>query len=138
MQVIRVNGRFRLRDNLGSRGKCKYIHTSTSLPAIDSFQGTLFRAVDLADDRHSVLVKTSTQSLGWSPLQQECRILDELHGAPGIPDIIWQGTEYELDAVVFENIGPTLKDVFQAAGKKLPVSVVAFLAEQLVCSHQMS
>jgi hypothetical protein len=84
-------------------------------------------------------VKTSTYDRGCSPLQCEYRILNELQGAPGIPDVIWQGTKSQLDVVMFKNLGPTLSDVFQAAGKKLPVSAVALLAEQLASSiTQMS
>jgi casein kinase I family protein HRR25 len=84
-------------------------------------------------------VKTSTYDRGCSPLQHEYSILNELQGAPGIPDVIWQGTESQSDVVVFKNLGPTLSDIFQAAGKKLPVSAVALLAEQLASSiTQMS
>ena len=66
------------------------------------------------------------------PLQHKCAVLDQLHGIQGISNILWLENESEQDIIVFEDLGPTLEDVFKSTRQKLPVNTVALLAEQLV------
>ncbi|KIJ15696.1 hypothetical protein PAXINDRAFT_11296 [Paxillus involutus ATCC 200175] len=98
MEVKRVDGRFRLKENLGTCTKC-----------------SMFQAANLVDLNHTVLVKIG-QSKHHSLLEREQAILDQLRGLPGIPGIIWSGTEFEQDVMIFEDLGPTLDDVFKSTG----------------------
>lgn len=120
MPVIRVDGRFMLRENL------RNVSQST-------FQIAVCRAVDLvSEDDHGVLVKTSPFSKIQNLLQHEYTILTQLCGLPCIPDIIWSGVESELRVLVFEDIGPTLEDLFNSNGRKLPMNTISIIAKQLV------
>lgn len=100
--------------------------------------GSVFQAVDLIKSDHTVLVKSRPRSSYYHdpcPLKHECAVLGDLRGLQGVPDIIWSGpsgTEYEHNVVVFEDLGPTLHDVFKSSGGSLPARTVATLAEQLV------
>ena len=40
--------------------------------------------------------------------------------------------ESELHVTVFKDLGPTLEDVFNAAGQNLSMNIIAVLAEKLV------
>ncbi|KIJ10245.1 hypothetical protein PAXINDRAFT_16747 [Paxillus involutus ATCC 200175] len=70
MEVKRIDGRFRLKENLGTCTKC-----------------SMFRAANLVDIGHTVLVKIG-QSKHCGLLEREWAILDQLHGLPGIPGVI--------------------------------------------------
>lgn len=94
--------------------------------------GSLFRAVDLVESGHTVFVKMSTLENPCRSLAQEEAILNELHGIQGVPDITWSGTESEQPIIMFEDLGSTLEDVFNAMGRRLCERTVSLLAEQLV------
>ncbi|KIJ05407.1 hypothetical protein PAXINDRAFT_21328 [Paxillus involutus ATCC 200175] len=114
MEVKRVDGRFRLKENLGTCTKC-----------------SMFRAANLVDIGHTVLVKIG-QSKHRGLLERERAILDQLRGLPGIPGVIWSGTEFEQDVMIFEDLGPTLDDVFKSTGRRLSMNTIVFLAEHLI------
>ncbi|KIJ13574.1 hypothetical protein PAXINDRAFT_13538 [Paxillus involutus ATCC 200175] len=98
MEVKHVDGRFRLKENLGTCTKC-----------------SMFRAANLVDIGHTVLIEIG-QSKHRGLLEREQAILDQLRGLPGIPGVIWSGTEFEQDVMIFEDLGPTLDDVFKSTG----------------------
>ena len=83
-----------------------------------------------------VLLETDAHNQVHSLLQDEATVLSKLQEVSGIPDIIWQDTKSQIEAIVFINLDPTLNDVLGVAGKKLPVSVAPLLAEQLVDVHE--
>ncbi|KAF8836289.1 kinase-like protein [Paxillus ammoniavirescens] len=111
MEVKRVDGRFRLKENLGTCTKC-----------------SMFRAANLVDTGHTILVKIA-QSKHCGLLERELAILDQLRGLPGIPGIIWSGTEFEQDIMIFKDLGPTLDNVFKSTGR---MNTIVFLAEHLI------
>ena len=82
-----------------------------------------------------VLLETDAHNQVHSLLQHEATVLSKLQEVSGIPDIIWQDTKSQIEAIVFINLDSTLNDVLGVAGKRLPVSVAALLAEQLVDVH---
>jgi hypothetical protein len=91
----------------------------------------MFRVANLVDTGHTVLVKIG-QSKHCGLLEGELAILDQLHGLPGIPGVIWSGTEFEQDVMIFEDLGPTLDNVFKSTGRRLSMNTIVFLAEHLV------
>ncbi|KAF8834222.1 kinase-like protein [Paxillus ammoniavirescens] len=113
MEVKHVDGRFRLKENLGTCTKC-----------------SMFQAANLVDTGHTILVKIG-QSKHRSLLECELAILDQLHGLPGIPGIIWSGMEFEQDGMIFEDLGSTLDNVFKSTGRRLSMNTIVFLAEHL-------
>ncbi|KIK23196.1 hypothetical protein PISMIDRAFT_101026 [Pisolithus microcarpus 441] len=96
----------------------------------------MFRAADFILPSHTVLVKTAGSSTQHSPLPHECTVLDQLHGIPGIPQVVWTGIESELDVIIFEDPGKMLEDIFKSAGRRLSLDTVALLAEQLITCLQ--
>ncbi|KIJ10612.1 hypothetical protein PAXINDRAFT_85757, partial [Paxillus involutus ATCC 200175] len=55
-----------------------------------------------------------------------------LCGLPGIPGVIWSGTEFEQDVMIFEDLDPTLDDVFKSTGQRLSMNTIVFLEEHLM------
>lgn len=100
--------------------------------SLSSFTDSVFRAVDLIDKDHTVLVKTRIHTNHHNSLENEYRVLQSLRGLQGIPDVLWSGMEYEHHVLVFEDLGPTLDDVLKSNGRTLPTNTIAVLAEQLV------
>ncbi|KIK75018.1 hypothetical protein PAXRUDRAFT_37005 [Paxillus rubicundulus Ve08.2h10] len=64
-------------------------------------------SANLVDTGHTVLIKIG-QSKHCGLLEHELAILDQLCGLPGITGLIWLGTEFEQDVMIFEDLGPTL------------------------------
>lgn len=81
----------------------KVMNLRTRLPLTNVDQGTIFRANDLVESGHMVLVKTIGQSRLNGPLHQECSVLSQLHGIHGIPDIVWSGAESGVEVIAFED-----------------------------------
>ncbi|KAI6006399.1 kinase-like domain-containing protein [Pisolithus marmoratus] len=96
----------------------------------------MFRAVNLIQPSHVVLVKIASSSTCHSPLPHESAVLDQLHGIPNIPQVVWTGIKSKLDVVVLEDPGKRLEDVFKSAGRRLCMDTVALLAEQLITCLQ--
>ncbi|KAI6128941.1 kinase-like domain-containing protein [Pisolithus croceorrhizus] len=96
----------------------------------------MFRAADLILPSHTILVKTASSSTQCSPLPHECAVLDQLHGIPGIPQVVWTSIESKLDVIIFEDPGKMLEDIFKSAGRRLSLDTVVLLAEQLITCLQ--
>ncbi|KIK91829.1 hypothetical protein PAXRUDRAFT_148631 [Paxillus rubicundulus Ve08.2h10] len=115
VQVLHMDRRFRVKDILETTNKC-----------------AIFQEVDLLQCSNTILVKASGHSGHHNPLQCECVVLNQLHDIKGIPNIPWSGTEGELDVIIFEDLSPTLEDVFKSTGKNLLVNSVSLLVEHLI------
>ncbi|KAI6018548.1 hypothetical protein PISMIDRAFT_96899 [Pisolithus microcarpus 441] len=119
MQIVQVNRRYRLKQSLGISGRCN-----------------MFRAANLIQPSHTVLVKTASSSSQCSLLPHECAVLDQLHWIPGIPQVVWTGIESELDVIILEDPGKILEDVFKSARRRLSMDTVVLSAEQLITCLQ--
>ncbi|KAH7904067.1 kinase-like domain-containing protein, partial [Hygrophoropsis aurantiaca] len=117
MQLVRVDGRFRIKEKLGS-GAC----------------GHVYRASNIIDD-NEVVVKIDVTNPGrnQSTLAHEYEILDHLRGGVGIPHPLWFGREANCDTLILDHLGPSLEEVFNAHERKFTLGTVAHIADQLIC-----
>lgn len=66
----------------------------------------------------------------------EKKTLDSLGGAPGVPQVMYQGQIGEYLVLVQELLGPTLQDLFSYCGRKFNLKTVLLIAEQTISRIQ--
>lgn len=72
-------------------------------------------------------------------LLHEARLYEAMPGNPGIPKMLYSGTENQWNVMVLQRLGSSLDDVLSSAGGKMNPMVVLGIGEQLValieCVH---
>ncbi|KAG1854923.1 kinase-like domain-containing protein [Suillus subluteus] len=110
---IRVDGRFRLGDVLGS-GSYAVVYRARNIIKNDAV------AVKLEPVTHS------------SSVQREYNILKHLEGGVGIPRALWFGRESTYHALVLDLLGPSLHSLFLSHSRKFSLDTVINLGDQLL------
>ncbi|KAG2138100.1 kinase-like domain-containing protein [Suillus bovinus] len=111
---VRVDGRFRLGDVLGS-GLYAIVYSAWNI---------------INDDR--VALKLETIVSRPSSVEREYHILKQLEGGIGIPHTLWFGRESVYHALVLELLGPLLHQLFLANGRKFSLLHVVNIGDQLL------
>ncbi|KAG1779094.1 putative HRR25 protein [Suillus placidus] len=110
---IRVDGRFRLGDVLGS-GSYAVMYRARNIIKNNAV------AIKLEPINHS------------SSVQREYRILKNLEGGIGIPRALWFGRESAYHALVLDLLGPSLHHIFLTNNRKFSLDTVVNLGDQLL------
>ncbi|KAG2113214.1 kinase-like domain-containing protein [Suillus discolor] len=113
---IRVDGRFRLGDILGSGS-----------------YGVVYRARNIIND-DELAVKLEPLINNSSSLEHEYHILKQLEGGVGIPRAVWFGREAAHDALVLDLLGPSLHDLFLKHNRKFSLRTILNFGDQLLLS----
>ncbi|KAG0698405.1 casein kinase I [Suillus ampliporus] len=111
---IRVDGRFRLGDVLGSGSYAVVYHAQNIIK----------------DD--AVAIKLESITAQPSSVQHEYAVLKQLEGGVGIPHALWFGRESTYHALVLGLLGPSLHDLFLAHDRKFSLHTVVNLGIQLL------
>ncbi|KAG1889863.1 kinase-like domain-containing protein [Suillus subluteus] len=111
---VRVDGRFRLGDVLGS-GSYAIVYSAWNI---------------INDDR--VALKLETIVDHTSLLAREYHILKQLEGGIGIPHTLWFGRESVYHALALELLGPSLHQLFLANHRKFSLLDVVNIGDQLL------
>ncbi|KAG2750893.1 kinase-like protein [Suillus brevipes Sb2] len=112
---IRIDGRFRLGDVLGSGSYT-----------------VVYRAQNIIKD-DVVAVKLEPIIDGSSSVQQEYHILKQLEGGVGIHRALWFSRESTYHALVLDLLGPSLHDLFLTHNRKFPLHTLSRL--EYIHSH---
>ncbi|KAG0695942.1 casein kinase I isoform delta [Suillus ampliporus] len=112
--LIRVDGRFRLGDVVGSGSYTVVYHTWNIIK----------------DD--AVAIKLEPIVSHSSSIQREYTILKQLEGGVGIPRALWFGRESTYHALVLDLLGPSLQDLFHTHNQKFSLHTVVNLGDQLL------
>ncbi|KAG1719415.1 kinase-like protein [Suillus lakei] len=112
---IRVDGRFRLGDILGS-GSYAVVYHAWNI---------------IKNDVVAIKLEPITHS---SSVQCEYNILKHLEGGVGIPRALWFGRELMYHALVLDLLGPSLHSLFLSHSRKFSLDTVINLRDQLL-SH---
>ncbi|KAJ8580116.1 kinase-like protein [Rhizopogon salebrosus TDB-379] len=117
MDAIRVDGRFRLEDKLGSGS-----------------YAVVYRAHNIINDQEvAIKLELCTTDTGRiSSVGHEYNVLKQLEGAVGFPQPLWFGREVPYYALVINNLGPSLHNIFLSCDRKFSLHSVIILGEQLV------
>ncbi|KAH7905042.1 kinase-like domain-containing protein [Hygrophoropsis aurantiaca] len=110
-RIIRVNGRYRLRELVGQGA-----------------YGKVYRATDLASGE-DVVVKMERIDVMPATLEHEYTILRQLEGLTGIPCAHWFGEENKFNALVLDCLGPSLDKFFN---NNCTISAVTTVISQLL------
>ncbi|KAG1847710.1 casein kinase I isoform delta [Suillus subluteus] len=111
---VRVDGRFRLGDILGS-GSYAIVYSAWNI---------------INDD--CVALKLETIVNHPSSVEREYCIVKQLEGGIGIPCTLWFGRESVYHALVLELLGPLLHQLFLANGQKFNLLHVVNIGDQLL------
>lgn len=93
--------------------------------------GDIYLACDIING-HDVAVKLESISSKDQTLVHEFCVLKILGGGMGLPNIHWFGSEGGYNAIVFDCLGPSLKDLFIGSNYKICRRTFSNLAKQLV------
>ncbi|RMZ85006.1 hypothetical protein DV738_g294, partial [Chaetothyriales sp. CBS 135597] len=111
---IRIGGRYQIREPLGT----------------GSF-GDVYLGRDVSNNQE-VAIKLEHCSAGFPHLSQEIGIYEDLHGRPGIPQVLWHGSNCEYEVMVLELLGPNLEDLFQYCDRRFSLKTTLMLMDQLL------
>ncbi|KAG1844790.1 kinase-like domain-containing protein [Suillus subluteus] len=112
--LIRVDGRFRLGDVVGSGSYAVVYHARNIIK----------------DD--AVAIKLEPIASHSSSVQREYTILKRLEGGVGIPRALWFGRESTYHALVLDLLGPSLHDLFLTHNQIFSLHAVVNLGDQLL------
>jgi len=115
MLDIRVGGRYRLCKKIGS----------------GSF-GEIFLGLN-TQTNEEVAVKLESVSSRHPQLMYECKLIKLLQGGPGLPGVLWYGTESNYNVMVMDLLGPSLEDLFNFCNRRFSLKTVLMLADQMIC-----
>lgn len=115
MDLVRLNGRYRLKGMIGS----------------GSFR-EVFSARDILS-KQDVVIKLEPLEASQPCLEHEYHVYQTLPGGIGIPRVRWFGTEGGYDAMALDPLGPSLGDLFARCHFKFTVQTVLLLTSQLIC-----
>ncbi|KAJ8582889.1 kinase-like protein [Rhizopogon salebrosus TDB-379] len=118
MDLVCVDGRYRLREKVGSGS-----------------YGEVYRASDLMSGQN-VAVKIEPADVASSALEHEHHVLLHLSSISSIPGVHWFGQEARYNVLVFNYLGPSLEEVFNTCQCSFSINTVALIAEQLISSLQ--
>ncbi|KAG1884621.1 casein kinase I isoform delta [Suillus subluteus] len=118
MIPVHVNGRYRLKEQIGSGA-----------------YGNVYHASDIIGDG-DVVVKLQCITGITTSLEHEYNVLRQLGDTVGISHVHWFGWEDNYDALVLDRLGQSLESVFKAYQHSFSRNTIVFIAYQLVCRLQ--
>ena len=130
--LIRVDGRFRLKESLGSGSYgMSFILMLIQIQNLWTLLAVVYRAQNIING-DVVAVKLEPATDHSSSVEREYHILKQLEGGIGIPSAHWFGRESIHHALVLDLLGPSLQDIFLARNQKFSLHAVVDLGDQLV------
>ncbi|KIM87966.1 hypothetical protein PILCRDRAFT_3674 [Piloderma croceum F 1598] len=114
LDVVRVGGKYRLREQIGS----------------GSFS-IVYHGVNIVS-KEDIAIKLESIDTEFPQLQHEYRVYKNIAGGIGIPSIRWFGTEGDYNTLVLERLGPSLEDIFNRFDRKFSLKTVLLLADQMI------
>jgi hypothetical protein len=133
MDLVRVDGRYRLQGKVGS-GSFGAFRTTVTHPRrslTSKRTGEIFLAEDILLQQ-SVVIKLEPLAGKSHTLRHEFHVYKKLCGGIGIPGIRWFGTEVGFNAMVMDRLGQSLDDHFVDCNFRFTLKTVLCLAGQLV------
>ena len=114
MQDVRVAGKYKIGRKIGS-GSFGEIYQGTNI-----------------NSNEEVAIKLENVNTRHPQLIYESKLIKLLQGSPGIPGILWFGTEGSFNVMVMDLLGPSLEDLFNICNRKLSIKSVLLLADQML------
>lgn len=114
MQDIRIAGRYQLGKKIGS----------------GAF-GDIYHGID-SQTNDEIAIKLEKISTHQPQLIYESKLIKLLMGAPGIPQVYWQGNEGNYNVMIMELLGSSLEELFTKCNRRFSLKTVLMLADQMI------
>lgn len=134
-QDLLISNKYRLVRRLGD-GSFGAVYLGTCKKVGERFRRTNQSPATDLNTGEEVAVKLEHHKIDPSLLRDEFEIYESLAGGKGIPKVHWFGRECEYRAMVFEILGPSLKDLFNYCGRVFSLKTVLMLADQIIARLQ--
>lgn len=82
--------------------------------------------------REEVAVKMESKKAGHASLLAEAKMYSILGGAPGFPQMHWQGVDGDITAIAMDLLGPSLEDLFVLCNRKFSLKTSLMLGDQII------
>jgi serine/threonine protein kinase len=132
MELVRIDGRYRLRRRLGSGSSGRY---QDSHPVVflstHNYTGDIYVAHDIFSGQ-DIAVKLEPTRGACCTLEHEFHVYKKLAGGPGIPSVHLFGIERGYNVMVMDYLGPSLEQLFVHCHFQFSIKTVSLLASQLV------
>lgn len=129
MNIVRVGGRFRIKERLGSGSFGSYCSTVIN-DSLDFISGIVYLGINIIT-KEEVAIKLESADVTLPQLQHEFEVYQNLISS-SIPSVHWFGTECDYNALVLTRLGPSLEDLFNRCNCKFSLKTVLLLADQMV------
>jgi serine/threonine protein kinase len=130
MEIVRIDGKYRLKGRLGFGSYSKRVH---HLPCCltQNYSGEVYIAHDILAGQ-DVVVKLEPLEGKNHTLEHEFNVYHKLGRGIGIPPVHWFGRENGFNAMVIDRLGLSLDHLFVRCNFRFSINTVLRLASQLV------
>lgn len=96
------------------------------------FLGKIYAGYDIISNE-DIAIKIEPQSSKHLHLENEYKIYKSIGNHIGVPRLKWFGQEHNQRVLVLSLLGPSLENIFVAAGCRFQLRTVFAIANQMVC-----
>jgi serine/threonine protein kinase len=93
--------------------------------------GVVYSAVDVTSGQE-VAVKLEPTTSRHQLSSYEAKVLRQLRGGEGIPQVLWFGSEEDYNCMVIQKLGPSLEDILHSCNHLLSLKTTIMLALQIL------
>lgn len=79
-------------------------------------------------------IKCEPKTVKPSFVLNEGKVLEEIQGGIGIPNLLWHGENGDFNFVVTELMGTSLEDYFELCNGKFSLKTVLMIADKILSS----
>lgn len=96
--------------------------------------GCIYLVSDMSQPKSTVALaaKVEPRDCQYPQIGYETRVYRELGGAPGVPSIVWAGTDAGHNVMIMELLGYSLEELFNYCGRKFSLKTVLCLGVEML------
>eukprot|EP01114_Cavostelium_apophysatum_P002734 TRINITY_DN1241_c0_g3_i1.p1 TRINITY_DN1241_c0_g3~~TRINITY_DN1241_c0_g3_i1.p1 ORF type:complete len:509 (-),score=89.74 TRINITY_DN1241_c0_g3_i1:69-1595(-) len=93
--------------------------------------GDIYIGINVLDNE-KVAIKLEPGSTRHPQLAYESRVYKALKGGAGIPAARWFGTEFDMNIMAMDLLGPSLEDLFSFCSRQFSLKTILMIAQQMI------
>ena len=132
MNLVRINGRYRLEEKAGFGSFGTSVITYVLLISTHNYYtGEVYLTHDILSGQE-VVIKLEPVAGEHHILEHKLHVYKKLSGGIGMPCVHWFSMEGGFNVMAIDRLGPSLEDLFVRCHFRFTVQTVLLLAHQLV------